>query len=272
MLEKAVYKNHLNEVFEFGANGVYINESDLHDYSWSVTKKNNRIAAFDYAVSTRKLAVVIICKTEAEGLEKRNRLFEVTEKDVLAFQPGKLMIGDYYLKCYVTKSEKKNYLAAKRYMTVGADAFDGCTLLVKETSTVFTVSGGAADGVDYPHDYAHDYGNDTISKTIVNSGIVASPFRLAINGSCVNPSVTIGGNVYQVNVTVAAGEYLLIDSSVKTVTLYKSDGTQTNVFNNRNREAYIFAKIPAGTNAVVWSGDFNFEITLLEERSEPQWT
>lgn len=271
MLEKAVYKNHLNEVFEFGVNGVYVNESDLHDYSWSVTKKNNRIAAFDYAVSTRKLAVVIICKTEAEGLEKRNRLFEITEKDVLAFQPGKLMIGDYYLKCYVTKSEKKNYLAAKRYMTVTLTLSTDAPYWVKETSTVFTASGGAADGMDYPHDYAHDYGNDTIAKTIANGGIVASPFRLAINGPCINPAIYIAGHLYQVNATVTEGQYLLIDSVTKTITLQANDGTKTNVFNSRNKDSYIFEKIPSGVNIVSWTGNFVFEVTLLEERSEPKW-
>ena len=271
MVETIVYKNHLNETFDFGKNGVFLNESELHDYSWNVTKKNNMIAAFDYAVSTRKFPVTIICASEAEGIARRNALFEVTEKDVLALEYGRLYIGDYYFKCYVQKSVKKNYLASKRYMTVTLTLATDCPYWVRETSTVFT-AGGAADGVDYPHDYAYDFGNDSVAKTIVNGGIVASPFRLAINGPCVNPSVTIGGNVYQVNVTVAAGEYLMIDSSVKTVTLYKSDGTQTNVFNNRNREAYIFEKIPAGENSVAWSGDFSLEITLLEERSEPKWT
>lgn len=271
MVETIVYKNHLNETFDFGANGVFVNESELHDYAWYITKKNNMIASIDYAISTRKLPVTIICASEEEGIAKRNALFEVAEKDVLALQYGRLCIGDYYFRCYITKSVKKNYLTAKRYMTVTLTLTTDCPYWVKETSTVFT-AGGAADGVDYPHDYAYDFGNDTIAKTIVNGGIVASPFRLAINGPCVNPSVTIGGNVYQVNVTVAAGEYLLIDSSAKTVTLYKSDGTQTNVFNSRNREAYIFEKIPAGENSVAWSGDFSFEITLLEERSEPKWT
>ena len=90
MVETIVYKNHLNETFDFGKNGVFLNESELHDYSWNVTKKNNMIAAFDYAVSTRKFPVTIICASEAEGIARRNALFEVTEKDVLALEYGRL--------------------------------------------------------------------------------------------------------------------------------------------------------------------------------------
>lgn len=387
MVESVVYRNHLNETFEFGKNGVFVNESELHDFAWNITKKNNMIAAFDYAVSTRKFPVTIICASEAEGIARRNALFEVTEKDVLALEYGRLYIGDYYFKCYVQKSVKKNYLASKRYMTVSLTLATDCPYWVREMSTVFSTSidlwerkaffmsgskagqdtdstnriadltyysatekevkitpdsqvkyalfcydaekaflgwgqwytsanyalvegaaffrvevaytndreitddnigalkavvavrdkatgnvSGGETGASYPHDYPFNYGSSTTAKVIVNPGFVASNFRLAVDGPCINPAVTIGGNLYQVNVTVASGEYLKIDSSAKTVTLYGSSGTQTNVFNSRNREAYIFEKIPAGTNAVVWSGDFNFEITLLEERSEPQWT
>lgn len=271
MVESVVYRNHLNETFEFGKNGVFVNESELHDFAWNITKKNNMIAAFDYAVSTRKFPVTIICASEAEGIARRNALFEVTEKDVLALEYGRLYIGDYYFKCYVQKSVKKNYLASKRYMTVTLTLATDCPYWVRETSTVFTASGGAADGMDYPHDYAYDYGNDTIAKTIVNSGIVASPFRLAVNGPCINPAIYIAGHLYQVNVTVAEGQYLLIDSAAKTITLQANDGTKTNVFNSRNKDSYIFEKIPAGANIVSWTGDFAFEVTLLEERSEPKW-
>lgn len=274
MLENVVYKNHLNEAFEFGKNGVFVNESDLHDYTWNITKKNNRISALDYAITTKKLQVTIICSTEEEGVDKRNRLFEVTEKDVLAFQPGKLYVGSYYLNCYVTKSEKQKYLVNRRYMLVKLTLSTDCPYWVKETSTVFSASSGGADagGFDYSHDHPFDYGNDTTAKTINNPGFVASNFRLAIMGACTNPAINIAGHVYQVNTFVASGQYLLIDSANKTVTLQSSDGTKTNVFNSRNRDSYIFEKIPAGASLVSWSGDFSFEVVLLEERSEPKWT
>jgi hypothetical protein len=80
MLEQIKYQNHMGEVFEFGKNGIFVNASEIHDYSWNVTKKNNRVASLDYAISTRKLPVVVVCETEKERNAAVNRLFEVVEK------------------------------------------------------------------------------------------------------------------------------------------------------------------------------------------------
>ena len=92
MLEQLKYKNHLNEVFEFGKDGIFVNTNELHDYEWTVTSKNKRITALDYAVSKRKLPLIIICKTEEQGIAARNRLMEICEKDILAMQHGKIFV------------------------------------------------------------------------------------------------------------------------------------------------------------------------------------
>lgn len=277
MLEQLKYKNHENEVFEFGKDGIFVNTSNIHDYSWEVKKKNNKIASLDYGVVTKKLPVTIICGTEAEGMAARNKLIEVMDKDVLAFQPGRIIIGDYYFKCYVTKSEKKNYLKTRRYMTLNLTLTSDCPYWVKETSTVFTANGTSTinmehNGKDFRFDYPIDYHSDILNSEINNTGFVASNFRLNINGPCTNPVVHIAGHAYQVNCNVDAGEHLTIDSAEKTIVLTARDGTKSNVFNSRNKESYIFEKIPAGRNAVLWSGEFAFELVLLEERSEPKWT
>ena len=70
---------------------------------------------------------------------------------------------------------------------------------------------------------------------------------------------------------VETNEFLTIDSVLKTIVLTKRDGSTENCFNYRNKDSYIFEKIPSGTSNIS-SGNFNFEITLLEERSEPKWT
>lgn len=275
MLEQLRYQNHLGEVFEFGRDGVYVNTNDLHDYEWSVTKKHNKVSALDYAVTTRKLPIVIMCATEAEGIAARNRLFEVTEKDVLAFQHGRIIIGDYYFKCFVTKSVKKNYLSTGRHMAVTLTLTTDYPYWVKETTSVFMPTASpfaAGNGLDYAHDYPHDYTSNTMIRMVTNTGFVSSNFRLNINGPCVNPAVYVAGHLYQVYCEVAEGEYLTIDSVAKTVTVTAKDGTKTNVFNSRNKLSYIFEKIPAGKHAVSWSGDFIFEVVILDERSEPKWT
>ena len=116
MLERLQYKNHMGEVIDFGKSGIFVSANDLHDYSWTISQKNGKISSFKRDVATRSLPVVIFCNTTAEGVAARNRLMEVAEKDVLAKKPGKIIIGDYYYKCYITGSKKSQYLSSRRRM------------------------------------------------------------------------------------------------------------------------------------------------------------
>lgn len=274
MLEQLKYKNHLNEVFEFGKDGIFVNTSDLHDYSWTVTKKNNRISSLDRVVETRKLPVVIFCASEEKGIAARNKLLEIAEKDVLALKHGKIIIGDYYFRCFVTQSVKKNYLTSRRMIEITLTLTSDFPYWVKESAFVFSKPGntGAGGYLDYGFDHPFDYYSTTNNKTMTSTGFVGANFRMIIYGECRNPAIYIGGYKYQVNCDVAKNEYLTIDSVAKTVILTQNDGTQINAFKYRSDDSYIFEKIPAGKQSVTWDGDFGFDVTILEERSEPLWT
>ncbi len=274
MLEQLKYKNHLNEVFEFGKDGIFVDTNDLHDYSWNVTKKGNKIAAIDYAVSKRKLPVTIICDSEDKGIAARNRLLEVVEKDVLAMKHGQIIIGGYYFKCFVTKSQKKNYLTSKRMMNVTLTLTTDCPYWVKEETFSLRKKETTGEGknLDLPFDFPFDYASDNGSVELFNAGFVRTNFRMVIYGVCQNPAVYVGDHLYQVNCTVGDGEYLTIDSATKKIFLTTFDGTVQNMFNLRNRDSYIFEKIPSGQSTVAWEGSFGVDIILLEERSEPKWT
>lgn len=275
MLEQLKYKNHLNEVFEFGKDGIFVDTNELHDYEWSVTKKGNRIAALDYAISKRKLPVIIICNTEEQGIAARNRLLEVAEKDVLALQHGRIIIGDYYFRCFITKSQKKNYLTTKRLMEVTLTLTTDFPFWIKESTFSFRKTGEEnSDGkyLDFAFDYPFDYFSNMGTEELFNTGFVGANFRMLIYGVCSNPAVYVSGHLYQVNCEVGAGEYLTIDSVRKKIFLTSNDGIVTNVFNLRNRDSYIFEKIKSGQNTVSWEGSYGVDIILLEERSEPKWT
>lgn len=275
MLERLRYKNHMNEVVDFGASGIFVDTNDLRNYEWDVTKRGNRVTALKHAIRKKKLPVTIICPTAEQAIEAKNRLFEVVEKDVLAMKHGQIILGDYYMKCYVTKSDKKEYLTSKRWTKLTLTLTTDFPYWVKETTASYGIRYEETDNqafLDYSMDFPFDYYSDMATKSVTNSGFVASNFKFIIYGACVNPSVSIAGHTYQVNCTVNDGEYLTIDSSAKKIFLTAQDGTTTNKFNARNRDEYIFEKIPSGQNVVSWSGDFGFDIILFEERSEPKWT
>ena len=273
MLERVQYIHHLNEAIGFGQDGIFVKSSDLHDYSWSVVKKNDKISGFKRGVKKRTLPVTIFAPTPEAGIAARNRLMEVAEKDVLAKKPGKLIVGGYYYCCYITESVKTSYLRTRRLMELKLTLHSDRDFWVRESFHIFRKPGAGGDqSYDYPFDYAYDYMPSVQRSTLTNTGFIASNFRMIIYGACVNPVVYIAGHAYGVNCRLEAGEYLTIDSAAKTVIKTSVDGTTTNQFNARLRKPYVFEPIRPGDSTVMWDGDFGVDIILLEERSEPKWT
>ena len=56
----------------------------------------------------------------------------------------------------------------------------------------------------------------------------------------------------------------------KTVMQFNTDGTQSNIFNLRNKTDSIFQKIPGGNLRISWDATFGVNITIHRERSEPR--
>lgn len=272
MLEKFIYRNHMSEEISFGQGGIYVNSNDLHDYSRNYTSKNDRISGFKAGIVKKSIPVIIKCDSEEEGIRIKNRLFECAEKDVLAMQYGQIIIGEYRLKCYITGSKKSDYLISKKYMKTTLTIVTDLPSWVKETTTTFGYGQGAeGSNLDFNNDFPMDYTSNLLGKSLNNTNFIETNFRMIIYGACENPEVVVSGHSYKIDVALEENEYLTIDSVEKTIVLTHTDGTTENCFNKRNRDSYIFEKIPSGVCGVS-SGHFKFDVTLLEERSEPKWT
>ena len=278
MLEQVKFINHLNESMEWGKNGIYVNYNDLHDYSWSIVAENNKISQFEKGIVNKTIPLVMYCSNTEEGLAIKNQLMEIAEKDILAMQYGKIVIGDYYLKCYITGSSKGNYLINKGYLEVTLTISTDLPQWVKETTQSFFKEGSVLDkgvtskNLDYPFDYTYDYLNSLHERRINNTGFIDAEFEMVIYGTVTKPTIYIGGHTYEVDCEVSNNEYLTINSRTKTIVLTRYNGEKVNCFKHRNKESYVFEKIPSGNNIVIWDGDWGFDITLFEERSEPKWT
>lgn len=275
MLEKFKYINHLGETLEFGVGSLFANSNDLRDFSWKVTSANDKISSFSKGIVSKSIPIVMKCKTAEEGIEMRNKLFEVFEKDVLAKKHGRIVINDYYLKCFVIESSKEEYLIHKSLMQLDIKIQTDFPEWIKETTTTFRNISGSEDEkafLDFPYGFPYDFKNGLSAGTLNNTGFVASNFRMVIYGEAGNPTLFIGNHEYSVDVTIAKNEFLTIDSISKTIILTKKDGQQVNCFNKRNKGSYIFEKIPSGATIITSPNeDICFDITLLEERSEPKW-
>lgn len=275
MLENFIYENHLGQRFVGLENGIYLNANELRNYSWDYDVINNRISRFYHTVKPRKLPLVVCCSTTEEANEARNRLMEITEADVEALQPGTIYIGEYYTTGFITESKKADYRLHGRTCKIDLVLTSHDSAWSRETVHVFgsTDEGEAASrsGFDFPFDYAYDYSVSTASRQVVSNTIKGSKFKLKIYGEATDPAVMINGHAYKVNGMIRAGETLLIDSRNKTIVLTTATGSKVNWFNNRDRHDYIFEPIPPGVNNVIYNGSFKFDLTIIEERSEPRW-
>ena len=278
MLEQLKYVNHLGEELIFGDwNGLYVNINELHDFRWEQISSNERISGFERKIQERRIPIRILCKSAAEGLELRDKLFEIPEKDILKAQYGKLWINDYYCECWITASSKTDYSIDGKYMACNLTITTDKPYWVREVSEMFWAIDSDSDSeflhLDYPHDYPFDYkALSAQQSSVMNTGFFESKFKLIINGPAVNPTIFINDHMYQVNQTVGSDEYLTIDSNDKTILLTQIDGVNLNVFDKRNRDNYIFKMIASGIISVVWDNSFDFSLTLYDERSEPKWS
>lgn len=276
MLDKFIFENHLGQRFVGLENGVYLNYSELRNYSWDYDTINDRISRFYRKIGNRKIPLVVYCKSDEEAVEVMNRLHELTEADIEARIPGKVFVGDYYTNGYITASTKSNYLIKKRLCNIELTlTSDDSAWYREQTHTFLPDTGnttGIGGGTDYPYDYKYDYALSLKGQKVVCDTVRSSAFKLLIYGEASNPSVVIGDHVYAVNGMIGKGETLLIDSVTKTITLTTASGQRVNWFDKRGRENYIFEPIPAGQNSISWLGTFGFDLTIVEKRSEPKWT
>ena len=74
-----------------------------------------------------------------------------------------------------------------------------------------------------------------------------------------------------ISCTLAAREWAIIDSKSKKVLMYSANGTETNIFHLRGRDDYVFQKIPEGMLPITRLPELGVDITLYDERGEPEW-
>lgn len=280
--ELFTYKNHLNESLPMGQDGkIFVNESDLHDFSWNNVSEGGKISAFTKEIEDRNIPLVIIGATKEERNNILNKLFVLAEKDVLTNTYGRLFYGDYYLKCFVTGSKKQNYRKkADRYAEDQLTITTDYPWWIRELKYSYKVGDEPLPeseivtgkrNLDYNFDYNIDYLSNEGARNLYNSAVVDSNFKLIMYGPVENPKIEINQHVYQVNVSLLASEYVEIDSVTKKIRKKNYNGVWSNEFSKRNRDSYIFKRIDAGNNNLIWDGKFRFDLILYDERSEPPW-
>jgi hypothetical protein len=225
-------------------------------------------------ISETQIVIQTLARSRAELVTLKSALVAAFRSDRIAKKAGRIYVNGYTRECYVAAEsvDERWYTDSISTFTV---MFAKNSSWIKEVKTEAFSQATASDGdgESYPHGYPFGYPNPTTQQSIVNPSALPSAFRLIINGEWTNPTITIAGHIYNVNVVLGATDKLIIDSIKRTIVKVAADGTETNCFSLRNKDAdkKPFEKIPIGESTVAWTGEHTFFITLIDEGDAPVW-
>ncbi|MBQ3603952.1 MAG: hypothetical protein IJA02_08940 [Clostridia bacterium] len=281
MRNSSYYTNHLGIKVEFNTpNSPYTcNPIALRSFSTTAAVLSNKITAFtNEEIKSYNIELGIKGKNREETADNYDYLISIFETDTLASEPGMLTVNGYSLKCYINGFDIITSLNCAKIVAATVTSDTNCwykelftMLFTSDFSIVLDSEPITYQIKEYPHGYPLGYPTELAVKEINNPALRPTHFRLIFEGPVYSPTVIIGGHTYAVNTNVEKGESLIIDSRAKTITRIVN-GEKINEFSKRNRESYVFEKIPLGINRVSYSNDIQkFFITLIDERSYPKW-
>jgi len=244
--------------------------SGLRSRNWNRAITNKAVRGLSLGV--REVKVEVMAYDQAADDLRR-----AADADNSAKTPGTLTVdGEWNMRCFIVASELSEayYEAVRLKLTLAL--VDPCWW--REKSRHF-VTGLDAGGIDHPYDYPHDLSFAVGSGTLDVDSPQGAPCSITFYGPCTNPYVVIGGNRYEVDVSVNSGYTVVIDAlgSRPTVERIDNQGNRESVFSYAERDgglgggSYAFQPLPHGVSTVEWSGAFAFDVTWRELDTEPPW-
>lgn len=246
---------------------------DFRSYEWSYSLGAKRVTSLVRNARKIELTLYALSISEADDLRR------AFEKDVISQTPGQFVADGYYQRAYIVAGDLDHIHETADTLTAKFDVIllDGYWRKPLQKSFVHTAK-VQNDYLDYPYDYAHDYGVGFLPSQVETDSLEESPVIITIYGAAVNPYIDIGSNRYQVNVTVPAGGYLVIDGVNHTITLFDMYGNPQNVFDSGVRGtgagggSYVFETLKPGASSVTWPSGFGFDLEYYLIEGVPRWS
>lgn len=211
----------------------------------------------------------------ADNVEEFNaamyEMHRTFDRDIRQMKPGKLWWNDFYKEVFAVETGHESFEELMESVQKTIRFISVYPYWIKRSLFQYLSYTGSQGSLDYPMDYGFDYDQSEYIETITNDCIDAANFEIIFYGPCSDPDVTVGNHNYALYVTLAAGEYAVIDSKTKKITKYSITGEAENVFHLRDKDNYIFERIPEGNAAILRSKDLAVDISIFDERGEPDW-
>ena len=276
-----------NKIYYYDRNGMLkltLNEyplftewSDLRNWGWGYNEQFGQYKSFYRNKNERSL---IITNANNDRVIRDN-ICDIFTADIIAGSPGKLVVNDWELNCYISEAGYEFGLGLSRKAEFKVISEDPSW--IRRNTRVLSGESSGDVGADYGRDYTlennvlgrgYNYG---YSLTEIHTVAIELPgtqngYEIMFYGPITNPVIYLNGHPVQVNVAIVEGQRLRIVSngSEKTIKILSSTGVETDAFIYRSKLYSPFIDI--GQYTEVSFGDFRFDFTTIERRSEPTWT
>lgn len=268
------YKASSGNEYNLKTNGMLIREANFHEWAWTPQgtqlQYGQRVSSFSREAAAYSTTLVF-AGPKYRRAELVTALHEDFELDVRNMTPGRITWGSWYADCYISAS--KTDPASNDWTQNTITIFCPHPFWIKEERRSFLPQDeppAQQDFLDYEYDYDYDYFLGAIgNQRWVRSFPFASEFQMYIYGPVSNPHIAVNGYAYQVNDTLEATEYMIIDSRDNTIKKVLANGSVISIFDKRDKSNSVFEPIPGGTINLTWTGLFGFDLIIYDERSEP---
>lgn len=194
------------------------------------------------------------------------------DADVAAGRPGTFTGDGWSQSGYVVSSELERASGGRCRVKLKCVLLDGAWRKAEEFH-MLQASGDARGTKVYPYTYGYYYASEFGVRCLTVDDAASIPFKFVFYGPAVSPSVRIGANRYQFNVSLQSGEHLIVESIPNaSVTLVDASGIRTDMFScavrgeGEGSGTYSFERIPPGVHEVQWSDMFGFDLIVYHER------
>ncbi len=250
-----------------GSNVVSGSPDALRESSWSYDLGATGVEGASREPTEVKIACVMLDGDYAP-------LRRAADRDIALGASGRLHVNGVFKRANLTGWSRRSAAGGAALYTVTAALQGGCWMRERRVEFEPTAS-AASSALDLPYDLPHDLAAPPARTWIEGCEWCRCMIGFVVYGPCSNPRITIGGNVYRVDVSVPDGGHLTIDPLSRTVVLTDSRGGVVNAFGDASRGhgegsgEYVFERLPEGVSEVGWSNSFSFTAIVYEEEAMP---
>lgn len=276
----ACYENSRGEVLRLDRAPVVMTECSFFDSSWKLSTANRplseggRLTGRKRPCQAKAATLEIAARSASELSRILADMAGIFDYDTERSAAGKLFINGSYLSCWCvgrTQKLSSDFVSrAQVELSVYPEFPAWCT---EKTISFYPGEGlPEEDGHRYPFHYPKRYGSVRRTLSLHNGHFSPSPLRIVFYGPVQSPRLYLSGNCIGINVSLSEGEYAVIDQRQREIYKVSSTGEKSNCFGSRMKTGSCFKYAPSGTSEIEIYSGIGVDVTLIEQRSEPEWS